>query len=67
MFLLSGCIPAPLLYMSYGKTGLDAISIMNGNKTTTDAFIFGITDKDCNTHHLLDGEDYCEEQKYLDE
>jgi len=47
--------------MSYGKTGLDAISIMNGNKTTTDAFISGITDKDCNTHHLLDGEDYCED------
>lgn len=67
VFFLSGFLPAPLSFISYGKTSVDAISLINGNKTTTDILMSNIIEKDCSIHHFFDDLDYCVEFEYLDE
>ena len=64
LIILGGCaLPAPLSILNYGKLGADTVSIIGGNKTTTDHIISGMTDKDCKTSRAFSGGKYCEDKK----
>ena len=62
VLVLGGCLPVPLLYLSYFKTGIDTISLVTDNKTTTDYVVSTMTGQNCKTTNIFKDKEYCKEQ-----
>ena len=62
VFLLcTGCaaVPPAIEVASWIKTGMDVISYIETDKTTTDHALSYVMDKDCSAFYLLQGKAIC--------
>lgn len=57
----AGCTPGVFAYMTYIKAGADMTQFVQGKPTTTDWLVSRLSNKECNTSHILDGKKYCED------
>ena len=60
-FLFTGCaaVPPVIEMASWIKTGIDVISYVETEKTTTDHALSYVMNKDCSTFYLLQGKAMC--------
>ena len=60
-FFCKGCtaIPPIIEVASWIKTGVDVISYVETDKTTTDHALSYVMDEDCSTFNLLQGKSIC--------
>jgi len=55
-------IPAPFIYVSYGKTAYDTVSFLVDSPSSNDIVLSSLTGMNCRVYNVIDDQDICIEK-----